>query len=416
MKALAQAVEAASVGLPVEARRAISSNARRFMSRPTSGAQLPHVVYVIDQICQLGGAERVLLEIVRRLSPEQFRCSLVTFKVDEHIEALKRLPCTLHVLPMRSTYGLDAGKMALRLRRLIRSEKVSIVHTFFESSDLWAAPVAKFSGCPVLISSRRDMGILRTPKHRLAYPFVNHIFDRVLSVSEEVRSYCLREDGLPPAKVETLYNGIDLAELDVKAMETDSRRQLGLAADIPVITTVCNIRFLKGIDVLVRAAAYVCREFPQARFLVVGKVLEPETFAKLEHQIISANLSNNICFIGAVDNPYPLLRASNIFCLPSRTEGFSNALIEAMGCRLPCVATRVGGNPEALSEGRSGFLVESEDHEAMANALLKLLRDSTLASNMGNAGRQTVEARFSMHAMMSQLPRVYNELLEANDV
>jgi glycosyltransferase involved in cell wall biosynthesis len=317
---------------------------------------------------------------------------------------------------MRSSWGLDAGKMALRLRRLIRSEKVSVVHTFFESSDLWAAPVAKFSGCPVLISSRRDMGILRTRKHRLAYRFVNHVFDRVLSVSEQVRSYCLHEDGLLPAKVETLYNGIDLAELDVKTMETDSRRQLGLAADIPVIATVSNIRFFKGIDVLVRAAAYICREFPQAKFLVVGKVLEPETFAKLEDQIASANLSNNFCFIGSVDNPYPLLRASNIFCLPSRTEGFSNALIEAMGCRLACVATRVGGNAEAISEGRSGFLVESEDHEAMANALLKLLRDSTLASNMGNAGRQLVEARFSMLAMMTQLTRVYTELLEANDV
>jgi glycosyltransferase involved in cell wall biosynthesis len=260
------------------------------------------------------------------------------------------------------------------------------------------------------------MGILRTRKHRLIYPFVNHLFDRVLSVSEGVRSYCLREDGLPPSKVVTLYNGIDVAELDVKAMEIDCRRQLGIAPDVPVITTVSNIRFFKGIDVLVRAAAYVCREFPQTRFLVVGKVLEPETFARLKLQIASANLSNNICFTGPIHNPYPVFRASNIFCLPSRTEGFSNALLEAMGCRLPCVATRVGGNAEALSESRSGFLVESEDHEGMANALLKLLRDSTRASDMGNAGRQIVETRFSIQAMMSQLTRVYDDLLEAKHV
>jgi glycosyltransferase involved in cell wall biosynthesis len=411
MKSSPQGAEC-EVAFPVEARGSISSSVRTLTARPGSTAHTPHVLYVIDQMCQLGGAERVLLEMIRRLPRENFRCSLVAFKVDDQLEALKNLPCTLHVLSMRRTYGLQAGRMALQLRRLIRNENVSIVHTFFESSDLWAAPVAKFSGCPILISSRRDMGILRTRKHRLAYRLVNRLFDRVLSVSEEVRSCCLREDGLPPTKVVTIYNGIDLAELDFNTMESDPRQQLGIAPEVPMIATVSNIRFLKGIDVLVRAAACVCREFPEAKFLIVGKVLEPETFARLKHQIASADLSNNIFFIGPLQNPYPVLRASNIFCLPSRTEGFSNALLEAMGCRLPCVATRVGGNAEAVRDGTSGFLVESEDHREMAKALLKLLHNLTLASEMGKAGRQIVEARFRTQAMMSQLIHLYNQLLE----
>jgi hypothetical protein len=141
-----------------------ASNSRR---------QLPCVLYVIDQICQLGGAERVLLEIVKRMAPDRFRSCVVTFKIDKELEILKGLPCPLHVLPLYRTYTLHAAKVALRLRQLIQTENVSIVHTFFETSDLWAGAVAKLSGCPVLVSSRRDMGILRTRKHEVAYRLMN---------------------------------------------------------------------------------------------------------------------------------------------------------------------------------------------------------------------------------------------------
>jgi glycosyltransferase involved in cell wall biosynthesis len=115
-------------------------------------------------------------------------------------------------------------------------------------------------------------------------------------------------------------------------------------------------------------------------------------------------------------NPFPVLAASDVFCLPSRSEGFSNALIEAMGSRLPCVATRVGGNAEALTEGVNGFLVESEDADAMADRLLRLLRDPKLRRGMGQAARQRVESDFSMSAMMTRLTAIYQELLAAKNV
>ena len=243
----------------------------------------------------------------------------------------------LHVLPLRRTYDLGAAKSALRLRELIRRENVSIVHTFFESSDLWAAPVAKMSGCPILVSSRRDMGILRGRKHHFAYPFVNPLFDRVLAVSDQVRSYCMEHDRIPAKNVQTVYNGIDVELLAAKAGESDARAALGLGEDVPVISTLANIRPVKGIDVLVRAAAQVCRKFPKAVFLVIGSVLVPETYAQLQALVQSFGLQDNVRFLGKQANPFPILHASDVFCLPSRNEGFSNALIEAMGCGLPCV-------------------------------------------------------------------------------
>jgi glycosyltransferase involved in cell wall biosynthesis len=383
---------------------------------PITTNELPHVLYVIDQLCQLGGAERVLLELVRRLSPKRFRYSIVTFNLNPTMEALRNFPASFHNIPLKRTYDLNAARSAMHLRRLIRDQNVSIVHTFFETSDIWAAPVAKLSGCPILISSRRDMGILRTKKHQLAYPFVNRLFDRVLAVSDEVRGYCIRDDHLSPNQVETLYNGVDLVEIDEKAGDGDARQELDLCADAPVISTLANIRSIKGIDVLVRAAERVSKEFPKAVFLVVGGVLERETMTGLQEQVKSRQLADNFRFVGQMTNPFPVLRASNVFCLPSRSEGFSNALIEAMGCGLPCVATRVGGNAEALEEGKSGYLVASEDGEAMAERILQLLRDPGLARLMGAAARQTVKERFSMDAMMNRLMGIYDELLVAKNV
>ena len=373
----------------------------------------PHVLLVIDQIRQIGGAERMIIEIARRLPADRFRCSLLTFDIDPTLDLLDGLPCPLHVLSLRRTFDLHALGMALQLRRLVRRERVSIVHTFFETSDLWAAPIAKLSGCPVLISSRRDLGILRTRKHKLFYPYANRLFDRVLAVSNEVRDFCISEDRLSLERVQTLYNGVDLEDLDGKAKEFDARLEFGIAESVPVICALANIRRLKGIDVLVHAAARVCKNWPQAVFLVVGKPLESDVYADLQRLVTSLNLNANFRFVGAFANPYPILRASNIFCLPSRSEGFSNSLLEAMSCRVPCIATRVGGNAEAIEEGKSGFLVNSEDHDFMADRILLLLADAERAKLMGETARRNVEARFSMQLMISQLTRIYDGLLAA---
>ncbi len=368
-----------------------------------------HVLFIIDELCRLGGAERILLRLIRLLPPEKYRASLVTFRLDPAV--FHDFPCPFHFLPLRRTYDFNAVKMGLKLRKLIRSENVAIAHTFFETSDLWAGPIARLSGVPILISSRRDLGILRASKHRLAYRFVNRFFDRVLAVSQEVRNYCIAEDGLPPEKVLTLYNGIELDQIASRDSAAVSRAGLGCAEASHLIITAANIRRVKGLDVLVRAAAIVQREFPRAIFLIVGGILEPEYARELEELTRSLALSDTVKFLGARKDVMPLLAISDVFCLPSRSEGFSNALVEAMASGLPCVATRVGGNAEALADGESGFIVDSDDPQAMAERILILLRDPELRRRMGQRGKETVESRFSAHSMITQLVGVYDELL-----
>ena len=159
------------------------------------------VLYAIDQLQQLGGAERMLFETVKKLDRQRFLPSIVTFDLNRELPGLQQLPAEVHFIPLRKTYDWQAVRASMSLRALLRQHKVDILHCFFETSDLWAAPIAKLCACPVIVSSRRDMGILRTRKHAFAYPIVNRIFDRVLAVSEEVRRSVLKQEGLPEAKV-----------------------------------------------------------------------------------------------------------------------------------------------------------------------------------------------------------------------
>ena len=372
-----------------------------------------HVLFMIDELCEMGGAERVLLKIIRRLPPERFRVSLITFRKDESIEELKRLPCPVYVLPLRKTYDLNALRTAATIRRFIRAQQVSIVHTFFETSDLWGGVIARLSGCPVLISSRRDLGILRRGKHRIAYRLMNRLYDRVLAVSPQVRRYCIAHDRLPPERVQVLFNGLEMKKVNSAAERMEMRREMGIAPGAPVIVTVANVRKVKGLDVLVLAAAEVCRKYPDVLFAIVGRKTEQEYCRELAVMIEHLDLTRNFRFLGSYEEPYSLLKMSDVFCLPSRSEGFSNALIEAMACRLPCVATDVGGNREALEDGVSGFLVASEDPSEMAAGILKLLDNRDLAAQMGAQGEEIVLKKFTLDTMMAELITSYDALLAA---
>lgn len=371
-----------------------------------------HVLFVIDELCEMGGAERALLKTVRLLPADLFRCSILTFRIDRNAEALRDIPCQLHVLPLRKTYDWNAIKVAKQIRKIIRQEKVSIVHTFFETSDLWAGPIARLSGCPVLISSRRDLGILRSRKHKIGYKIMGRIYDAVLAVSPQVRDFCIQHDGLNPDKVRTLFNGMETEHVQGSRGRLAMRQEMRIADETPVITTVGNIRRVKGIDILVQAAQQVCRKYPKALFLVVGRKSEPEYCRQLESKIASLGLTDNFLFLGSREDVFPILRMSDIFCLPSRSEGFSNALIEAMACRLPCVATEVGGNSEVIKHGESGFIVASEDWQDLAARVNYLLDDSSLATEMGLRGEEVIQSRFTAQAMIGELVQVYQELLE----
>jgi glycosyltransferase involved in cell wall biosynthesis len=210
-------------------------------------------------------------------------------------------------------------------------------------------------------------------------------------------------DRIKPSLVETIYNGIDVADWNAAS-----------TAKLPgasVVATVGNIRRVKGHDVFIRAAASLVAQFPHVSFHIAGDVLEPDYFEELQTLIRNLNLSGRFHFAGGVANLREYLSTADIFVLPSRSEGFSNAIVEAMGASLPVVATDVGGNAEAVTDGVSGFIVPSEDPAALAAAIARLLSDPSKAQEMGAAGKKLASEKFTTDAMMRQITLAYASLL-----
>jgi glycosyltransferase involved in cell wall biosynthesis len=374
---------------------------------PFSGVQGtgPHILLVLDQFPKsLGGGERIALRLASLLPSYGYRVSILTFLVHPQSALFEHpAPCPIYQLPLERTYDLTALRAAFALRRFLREQKVQIVQTFFESSDLWAGLVVKTMSRAKLIWSRRDMGILRQGKHRAAYRLMAKAPDRVFAVSEQVRRHAIEVDRIDPARVQTIYNGLDLP-IGTSAPRTH-------AAGAFHITTVGNIRRVKGHDLFIQAAATVLEQYPEAHFSIAGEVLEPEYFAELERLVENLSLTGRFRFVGGISNLPEHLATADVFVLPSRSEGFSNAILEAMAGALPVVATDVGGNAEAVAHGRSGFIIPPEDAGGLSAAILDLLADPARARQMGEAGKLLAAEQFTTEAMMRRITMVYADLL-----
>jgi len=232
----------------------------------------------------------------------------------------------------------------------------------------------------------------------------------VHAVADRVRLCHIQQDGLDPTRVVTVYNGVDLDEIDRAPNEF---RQAGSSLENAShwISCVANIRPVKALEALISTAAIVCREFPDARFIVAGAVQDTPYMQQLAELARSLNVNQNVIFLGSRPDVPSLLKMSNLFYLPSRSEGLSNAILEAMACALPCVATDVGGNGELIQDAGNGYLVPHDDPAAAAQRILTLLRNPLLAKEMGQSGRRIVESGFSVKAMIGKLTELYDDLL-----
>jgi L-malate glycosyltransferase len=400
-----------AASLPLSSRLVLSRSAS--MSKITTlslhedpkHATLPHVLLVLDQIAKtLGGGERIVLKLASLLPQYGYRASIMTFSADPASPGLHSPPCSIYLLPLRRTYDLSALRAAFELRRFLKQQRIQIVQTFFESSDIWGGLVTKTMSDAKLIWSRRDMGILRTRKHNIAYRLMAGTPDAVFAVSEQVRRHGIEVDRIDPARVQTIYNGINLADWKMASKQAKAPNEV-------LVTSIGNIRRVKGHDILIKAAALIVPRFPEVSFTIAGEVLEADYFLELQTLIRDLKLSDHFHFVGGVTNLGEHLSMADIFVLPSRSEGFSNAIVEAMAAALPVVATKVGGNAEAVKDQVTGILVPPEDPGALSAAIARLLSDPSQARAMGIAGKALAAENFTTVAMMNRITAVYRDLL-----
>jgi len=376
-----------------------------------SATTRPHsVLFLIDQLTELGGAERMMFALARSLSEIGYRTTIVTLREQPSPEAY-RYADDLIVLPTRSCLSKQGLQTLGRLRQIIQEREVCLVQTYFESADLFGAIASRLAGVRAICSSRRDMGLLRSTKHNVLYRILTPLYSHVFAVSEKVARWHQEKDRIAAKRISVIHNGVALERYDQR-VQREQPSQTSDASPRPLmITTVANVNPWKGIDVFLRTAAIVHQEFPQTIFAVAGDWTDREHLQELHAIADDLGITDYVHFMGRVEDVPSLLQTTDIFALLSRTEGFPNVVIEAMAASLPTVATEVGGTPEAVTEGVTGYLVPNEDHVRAADRIIHLLRNPELREKMGSAARALVATEFSIQAMVTRHVEVYDALL-----
>lgn len=367
------------------------------------------ILLVIRQLI-LGGAESQTYELARGLDKDKFEVVVCSLQSGGYFaKKLEAEGIPVRVVEKRWRYDFT---IVPRLISLFRHERPNIVHCVMWTANMWGGLSAILTGVPRLVMSTRSIGVWKSRLHYLTGPLVFNRADLILANSVEVRNYMVQREGVRPDKIQVVYNGLDLGRFgrrpDHEEVER-MRKEFGLPTKRPVVGIVANLSPQKDYPTFLRAAARVANHNSEICFFIVGDgILRPS----IESEVTNLGLEGRVIFAGQRNDIERCLACMNVFVLSSIREGFSNALLEAMASSLPVVATRVGGNIEAVTEGKSGFLFEVGDDEGLAQYILRLINDPEEASRLGECGRRRVTQAFGMTGYLKGMATLYTNSLE----
>ncbi len=310
----------------------------------------------------------------------------------------------LDLVPLAPKTEMDLTA-AWRLSRLIKQLKPDIVHAHDPHGVAMAALALSMStqlAKPPLVAARRvDFHLRGSSLSRWKYRQV----DCFICASEAIRQLLIG-DGVPPGRAVTVHEGIDIERVE-RTEPAQLHGEFWLPHHAPLIGNVAALVPHKGQRHLIEAARVVLPQAPDARFIIAG---EGELRPALERQIKDYHLEKHVLLAGFRPDVLSLHKAFDIFAMSSITEGLGTSLLDAMAAGKPIVATRAGGIPEVVVDGETGLLVPPRDHEAMADAIVQLLKDEILRRQMGDAGRARARALFSAERMVQNTLQVYQRV------
>ncbi|MFN8455458.1 MAG: glycosyltransferase [Anaerolineae bacterium] len=371
------------------------------------------IVYLIDSL-GLGGAERLLPIYLQHLDTGRFEprvCALHVKDNNRLAADIERLGIPVDLLALRHLRDLPA---AGQLLRYLRQQQTDLLHTQLEFADTLGSLAARWLGLPSVSTLHTfddpPKGSRTYWRLKLRWWSLAHFCDRIIAVSEGTRQHHLRVGGLPPHKVITLYNGIDLSRFEhvAKIDRSTIRQTLSLPPDAPVLVTVAVLRPPKGIQYMIEALPAILAQAPDTHYLIVGSGEHQNALQDLARQ---TGVTERVIFAGARPDIPDLLAASDLFVLPTLTEALPTVLAEAMAAVKPIVVSNVGGVPEMIEHHHNGLLIPPADPARLAQACLQLLQNPDQARRMACAGREIVEQRFNIQRQAQRLAELYEELL-----
>jgi glycosyltransferase involved in cell wall biosynthesis len=353
-----------------------------------------------------GGTQRHLQMVLPRLDPGRFHVSLHPLRGGGEVEAEIRA-CGIPVAPLDLGGHLRNAAAVVRAARMLRGAGVQIVHGYGWRPAFFATLVGPLARIPLVLASKRSLTGADSRALR-AWRIIGRRVDTIL-----VNAEALREEGESlgiRARWTLIPNGIDVERFRNPPAASDARAALGLDPHRPVVGTVGRLEARKGHDDFLAAAHAMLERANGLRpqILIVGDGPWRERLAR---QASELGLAESVRFTGSLADVRGSLAAMDVFVLPSRAEGMSNALLEAMAAGRPVVATAVGGTREVFDGDRTGVLVPPGDARALAAEVLRLLTDREEAARLAAAGQRWIAEKFSMSASIGRLEALYEDRL-----
>jgi sugar transferase (PEP-CTERM/EpsH1 system associated) len=360
-------------------------------------------ILYINQSMAMGGIESMIVDFARLLPPDEFDPHVAVFESGGSLEsALNERRVPLH--PLNKREGIDLG-LLFRLRRLLRTHGIDVIHSHNYSAWLYAGLAARGLGETIHVHTEHsEVDFFR--RRYAAERWLSRMTTHVVAVSKHVHDVMIREVGIHPARVRLIYNGVDTTRFAPNALARKAvRGALNLSRDQIVIGIIARLATIKNHDLLLRAYAPLCRKpNNRARLVIVGDGTERGPLGHLAHQL---GIAEHVLFLGERRDTPELLNAFDIYVLPSFNEGMNLTLLEAMSSGLPVVVTNVGGNVEMVEEGVTGYLVPSNDIAALSERLRQLTDAPESRARMGRQGREHILRLFDQQVMMDQYLSLY---------
>ncbi|MCL7960263.1 MAG: glycosyltransferase [marine benthic group bacterium] len=375
------------------------------------------IVYLIDSL-GMGGAERVLLSNLEHLDRGRFEPRVAVLQqrggnpLAGEIQKLGIPVDMVWVERLRDPRALP------RVIRYLRASRADLLHTQLEFSIILGGVAARVLRIPCVSTLHTfnvpAPGTRDAWRAKLNWWSLRRMNTMVITVSEAGRLHHLDYGRLPPDRVITMYNGVDLAAFGPRDEPAgfSLRHKLGIQPDAPVIVTVAVLRKPKGHRHLIGALAGILPSMPDTKLVIVG---DGDEGPALRRQATDLQLDGHVVFTGARSDIADLLAMSNLFVLPTLDDVLPTVVAEAMAAGLPVVASNVGGLPEMVVDGVTGLLVPPADEEALADACLELLTNRRKAHVMGLAGRDVARERFDVKHQSELLGDLYVSMLRADN-
>ncbi|TBW51577.1 glycosyltransferase family 1 protein [Marinobacter halodurans] len=343
------------------------------------------------------GTESQVLKLVRGLQDKGWDVRFAVLRGTDYSRS-GHFPVPVEELGVGSLSHPASWWSVYRYARRLQAEGVGLVHVFFNDASVLCPPMMRLAGIQTIIS-RRDMGFWYSPLYLKALRLTGRWVSAAICNSQAVARVTGESENLPEDKLHVIYNGYPgIGETPEPSYAVAGSVRVGIVA---------NLRPIKRIDDLIRAAAKVVADGGDIRISVVGGG-DSAPYEALARQL---GMAERVEFHGSQPEPEHFIREFDIAVLCSESEGFSNAIIEYMRCGKPVICTRTGGNPEIVSDGDNGFLIEVGDVEALARHIATLTERPELRRKMGEAGKLKVTRQYSVDTMLAHHVALYEQLM-----